>query len=101
MADIQNTLDFSDIYKPAQTGPTQAAPTGNTLDFSDIYKQPTAPKTNTYPGFPSAPSGPGGGMDFSDIYGAPRIEAQHDESDRFSQDDPGANWLEKSWSFAN
>jgi hypothetical protein len=27
--------------------------------------------------------------------------ADHDESDRFTQEDPGANWLEKSWNFLN
>ena len=74
------------------------------------YTDNTAPKDNnppeqTVPSFQSEPNtssnpyaavtlgGPGSS--------APEDPTQHDESDRFTQEDPGANWLEKSWNFLN
>ena len=70
---------------PSDSQPPISQPIGQTqsVDPADNYfSSPLVGK--------AAPSGTGS-----------YTPADHDESDRFTQDDPGANWLEKSWSFAN
>jgi len=104
MADNQNPYDFRDIYNPKASTTTTTAPPGlpasapsNPYDFSKIYSQPTLNTENPNP------ANPGNPYDFRAVYNnTPAVSPEEDdESDRFTQMDPGANWLEKSWTIAN
>jgi len=72
----------------SQPGPSSSAPSSSAPSLSSIWGNQSQASSET----PTQP------QDLSDIWGGAK---KHDESDRFTEPDPNANWLEKSWSFLN
>ena len=118
---------FSDFVKqnsptPGTSIPTPGVPSAapTATGGGDAFSQFVASQTQSQPQAASptpaaSPSLSDGGDEFAKFVAsqgnsqAPSessrtgsyVPSEHDESDRFTQEDPGANWLQKAWSFGN
>ncbi len=92
---------FDFLNTPASAGAQPSAPVSAVQGPSEAPPE-TLPSQTSFD-FLNQPSQGGGEPASPFLESQPQQKSilEHDESDRFTQENPGDNWLEKSWSFLN